>query len=99
LLEDQPKRLEQVQVVWVDAGYGGDKFALAVWLMIQARVEVMHRLSKGFEVLPKRWVVERTFGWLNWFRRLSKDYERLPEMSEAAIYAAMTRMMVRRLAA
>jgi putative transposase len=65
------------------------------------RAEVMHQLSEGFEVLPKRLVVERTFvfGWPDWFRRLSKDYERLPEMSEAAIYAAMTRMMVRRLAA
>ncbi len=99
LLEDHPKVLEQVKVLWVDAGYGGDKFALVVWLMIQARVEVMHRLTEQFEILPKRWVVERTFGWLNWFRRLSKDYERLPEMSEAAIYAAMTRIMLRRLTA
>ncbi len=51
------------------------------------------------EVLPKRWVVERTFGWLNQYHRLSKDYERLPEMSEAAIYAVMTRIMLRRLVA
>ncbi len=67
--------------------------------MIQARVEVMHRTQTKFEVLPKRWVVERTFGWFNQYRRLSKDYERLPEMSEAAIYAVMTRIMLRRLAA
>lgn len=99
LLEDHPAILERVKVLWVDAGYGGDKFALVVWLMIPARVEVMHRLTEQFEILPKRWVVERTFGWLNWFRRLSKDYERLPEMSEAAIYAAMTRIMLRRLTA
>lgn len=65
--------------------------------MIQASVEVIQRTEAGFEVLPKRWVVERTFGWLNWYRRLSKDYERLPEMSEAAIYAVMTRLMLRRL--
>lgn len=76
-----------------------DHFALAVWLMIQASVEVIQRQGAGFEVLPKRWVVERTFGWLNWYRRLSKDYERLPEMSEAAIYAVMTRLMLRRLTA
>ncbi len=99
LLEDHPEVLERVKVLWVDAGYNGDKFALVVWLMIQARVEVMHRLTEPFEILPKRWVIERTFGWLNWFRRLSKDYERLPEMSEAAIYAAMTRIMLRRLTA
>ena len=43
-------------------------------------------------------LVERTFGWFNWFRRLSKDYERLPEVSETTIYAVMTRIMVRRLA-
>jgi putative transposase len=48
--------------------------------------------------LPKRWVVERTFSWLGQNRRLSKDYERLPESSEAFIYAAMSRLMARRLA-
>lgn len=98
LLEERPELLEQVEVLWVDSGYDGDKFALAVWLMIQAHVEVIRRTDKEFEVLPKRWVVERTFGWFNQYHRLSKDYERLPEMSEAAIYAVMTRIMLRRLA-
>ena len=97
LLEEHPEVLEKVEVMWVDSGYNGDKFALAVWLMIQAHVEVMQRTGKEFEVLPKRWVVERTFGWFNQYHRLSKDYERLPEMSEAAIYAVMTRVMLRRL--
>jgi transposase len=49
-------------------------------------------------VKPKRWAVERTFGWLNGSRHLSKDYERLPEMSEAAIYAVMIRVVLKRLA-
>lgn len=97
LLEERPELLEKVEVMWVDSGYDGDKFALSVWLMIQAHVEVMRRTEQEFQVLPKRWVVERTFGWLNQYRRLSKDYERLPEMSEAAIYAVMTRIMLRRL--
>ena len=97
LWEEHPEILEKVEVLWVDSGYDGDKFALAVWLMIQARVEVMHRTQAAFEILPKRWVVERTFGWFNHYHRLSKDYERLPEMSEAAIYAVMTRIMLRRL--
>ena len=48
--------------------------------------------------LPKRWVVERTFAWLSQNRRMSKDYERLPESAEAFIYAAMSRLMARRLA-
>ena len=67
--------------------------------MTQAKVEVIKRQSKDFEVLPKRWIVERTFGWFNWYGRLSKDYEQLPEMSEIAIYAVMTRIMLRRLTA
>jgi putative transposase len=53
---------------------------------------------RGFKVLPRRWVVERTFAWLGQNRRMSKDYERLPESSEAFIYAAMSRLMLRRLA-
>jgi putative transposase len=53
---------------------------------------------KGFIVLPRRWVVERTFSWLGQNRRMSKDYERLIETSEAFVYVAMTRVMVRRLA-
>jgi putative transposase len=49
-------------------------------------------------LLPKRWIVERTFSWLSQNRRMSKDYERLPESSEAFIYVAMSRLMARRLA-
>ena len=53
---------------------------------------------KGFIVLPRRWVVERSFSWTRQNRRMNKDYERLPESSEAFIHVAMTRLMVRRLA-
>ena len=53
---------------------------------------------RGFQVLPRRWVVERTFSWIGQNRRMSKDYERLAESSEAFIYVAMSRLMVRRLA-
>jgi putative transposase len=49
-------------------------------------------------VIPERWIVERTFGWLNRYRRLSKDYELLPETSEAVIQVAMIHLMIRRLA-
>jgi putative transposase len=53
---------------------------------------------QGFEVLPRRWVVERTFSWIDYNRRMSKDYERLPESSESFIYVVMSRLMARRLA-
>ena len=53
---------------------------------------------QGFQVLPRRWVVERTFSWISQNRRMAKDYERLCATSEAFIYVAMTRLMVRRLA-
>ena len=52
-------------------------------------------LPRGFQVLARRWVVERTFSWLDQNRRMSKDYERLCATGEAFIYAAMTRLMVR----
>jgi putative transposase len=55
------------------------------------------KYGRGIEVLPRRWVVERTFAWLGKCRRLSKDYEYLPESSEAMIYLAMTRLMLKRL--
>ena len=54
--------------------------------------------QKKFVLLPKRWVVERTFGWLMNYRRLVREYERLPESEEAMIYLAMIRNMLRRLA-
>ncbi|BAZ05249.1 transposase [Calothrix sp. NIES-3974] len=69
LAEERPELLEKVEVMGVDSGYDGDKFGLAVWLMIPAQVEVMHRKEKQFEVLPKRWLVERTFAWFNQYRR------------------------------
>ena len=53
---------------------------------------------RGFKVLPRRWVVERTFAWISHNRRMAKDYERLCATGEAFVYAAMTRLMVRRLA-
>jgi putative transposase len=67
----------------------------------KVRLEIVKRSDhvKGFVVLPKRWSVERTFSWLGQSRRLSKEYERLCETSEALIYATMSRLMVRRLAA
>jgi putative transposase len=76
---------------------------LKAWAREWAKEEVLidwEKLlpPKGFELLPRRWVVERTFAWLGRYRRMSKDYERLCETSEAFIHVAMTHLMVKRLA-
>lgn len=88
---------EALQLIWVDQGYQGENFARVVAQLCGAKVEVIKRSETGFVVIPKRWIVERTFGWLNQNRRLSKDYELLPEMSEAMIQGAMMRLMLQRL--
>jgi putative transposase len=89
---------KKLRLVWVDGGYKAGLFA---WVTerFQFRLQQVLRSDeqKGFVVLPRRWVVERTFSWLNNCRRLSKDYEALTETSEAFIYIAMMRLMLRRL--
>lgn len=89
----------RLRLIWADAAYGGK---LISWVLTTCSwvLEIVKRSddAKGFQVLPRRWVVERTFAWFGRYRRLSKDYETLPETSEAMIYAAMSRLMVRRLA-
>jgi putative transposase len=101
VLHEAAEELSKLEVVWVDQGYSGKNFAQAVKQVCgqQVRVEVIERISKTFERLPKRWIVERTFGWLNRFRRLSKDYELYTEISEAMIYGSLIRLMVKRMAA
>jgi putative transposase len=88
-----------LKLVWADGGYQGP-IAAKPATDVGIKLEIVKRSddTKGFKVLPRRWVVERTFGWLNRERRLSKDYERTEESSEAFIYWGMTRLMVRRLA-
>ena len=89
----------RLKLIWADGGYRGE---LIDWVKgtLGWTLEIVEKLGgqHGFQVLPKRWIVERTFGWLNRSRRLSKDYERLPETSEAFVYVAMIRLMLRRLA-
>jgi len=91
-------RFPRPRLIWADGGYGGQLIAWARevggWLL-----EIVKRPAeqRGFQVLPRRWVVERTFAWLGRCRRLSKDYEALPESSEAWIQIAMIHLMLRRL--
>lgn len=88
-----------MRLIWADGGYAGE---LVRWVATVCGwvLEIIKRAEGvcGFAVLPRRWVVERTFAWLGKYRKLSKDYEALAETSEAFIYAAMVHVMVRRLA-
>jgi len=92
----------RLRLIWADAAYAGELIEWVRQLRERRRVklEIVRRQDsvKGFVVLPKRWIVERTFGWLNRCRRLSKDYEYLTSTSEAMIHVAMINLMVRRLA-
>lgn len=89
--------LRRLQRLWCDGGYEG----FAQWASEHYAfvVEVVERPAgtKGWVVLPKRWIVERTLAWLMRCRRLGRDYEYLPESSEAWIYLAMSQLMLRRL--
>ena len=86
--------------LYADAGYQGPVFQMAVKkIMAQVDVEIVKRSdqAKGFVVLPKRWVVERTLAWLNRCRRLAKDWECLNRKARAYLLLASIRLMVRRL--
>ncbi|MBD2730241.1 IS5 family transposase [Nostoc sp. FACHB-892] len=94
------QKISRLTTIWVDSGFDGMPFMQWVMDFYRWVVQVVLRPKehKGFVLLPKRWVVERTFGWLMGCRRLVRDYELLPETSETFIYLAMIRIMVRRLA-
>jgi len=108
LAEGLGRKLPRLELVWADGAYTG---GFREWAeeKLGWRVEVpyhrdrqlwrygLEEKPRGFRVLPRRWVVERTFAWLSQVRRLSKDYERLPQTAEAMIYWAMSRIMLRRL--
>ena len=92
--------LKRLWLIYTDGTYRGKTFVQSVFDTYGWLLEAVMRSDsqRGFRVLPKRWIVERTFGWLNGCRRLSKDYEGLPETSETFIYLAMIRLMLKQLA-
>jgi putative transposase len=91
--------LRRLKKVLLDGTYRSQPLRRWARKYLSLRLEIVQppKGQKGFTVLPKRWVVERTFAWLGKYRRLSKDYEQLPSVSESWIYVSMIHLMLRRL--
>jgi transposase len=89
-----------IKRIFADGGYSGRKMALTVWRTGAWRLQIVKRSdADGFAVLPKRWIVERTFAWISRNRRLARDFERYAVTVAAFVRLAMIRIMLRRLAA
>jgi putative transposase len=88
-----------VRKVFADGGYAGQLLDWVKGLIPQRglKIEIVKRIAPGFKILPKRWLVERTFAWLGRYRRLAKDYERKTKHSEATIYIASCKIMLAKL--
>lgn len=97
LLRNLHRASRRVRLIWADAAYTGKLSAWAADMTMTLQI-VPRRNRHAFEVLPRRWVVERTFAWISKHRRTVRDYERLPASHEAMILWAMTALMARRLA-
>jgi putative transposase len=91
--------LHTVKIIWADCGYSGAELLDWVSLQFECALTVVKKKKgvQGFHVLPRRWVVERTFAWLGRSRRLSKDYERKPTSSETQVYIASGRLLLRQI--
>lgn len=100
VLERIRNTFSRLRLIWADGGYAGQLLLWVRGFRHRLSMEIVKRTDdlKGFKLLPHRWVVERTFGWLGRHRRLSKDYEYLTETSETMIHVVMIGLMVRRLA-
>jgi len=100
LLKEARRVFVFLQRLFADGGYSGDETRAAAKRAGKVELEIVKRsdVAKGFVVLPKRWIVERTFGWLGRCRRLAKDFENLSRMQLAFVKLAMIRLMTRRIA-
>jgi len=97
VLERMGRRLHRLKIIWADGGYAG-RFVTRAKHTFGRVIDIVKRPEvRGSIVLPKRWIVKRTFGWLGRYRRLSKDYETLPVSSETMIQIAIINVMLHRL--
>lgn len=98
VLETLVGRFARLKLIWAHGGYAGQLIEWT-WTLSRWLLTIVKRNDdvKGFEVLPKRWIVERTFAWLGKYRRLSKDYETQVNSSETMIKIAMINLMLHRL--
>lgn len=112
VLQDAKTRFPRLSLIFADQAYTGDTLRQWVEKTLSCTLHIVNPPSRSgwyrsdeepppippITILPRRWVIERTLAWLGRYRRLSKDYEELPESEEAVIYAAMSWLMLRRLA-
>jgi len=98
VLDDIDQRFPTIKNVWADSAYGGELVTyVQQWCHFVLEIVRPAPDQRGFQVQPKRWIVERTFGWLNWDRRLSEDYEKTVQSSEAMIKISAIRLMLKRI--
>lgn len=84
-------------MIWAAAGYQGQEMIESVLMSTGIKLEISKRPKQRFEVVPRRWVVERSIAWVNRYRRLSKDYEYRTTTSESMIYMTGIRLMLKRI--
>jgi len=98
LVDDAQQRFPTLKKVWADSAYRGELVEYVTnWCRFVLEIVAKPKEQRGFQVHPKRWIVERTLAWLNFARRLSKDYERTVDSSETMVRVASIRLMLRRL--
>ena len=90
------RKFKSLKTIYVDAAYSGKNLQNWFMTMFYWTIKVIKRTDKGFKILPKRWIVERTFGLWNWYRRLSEDYEKECIFSKEHCEITMIRILLKK---
>ena len=97
VIHETHEQAKSLKTIYADSAYNRKGLPKWVRQTLGIQIEIVRKIARGFEVLPKRWIVERTFAWLNHDRRLSKDYERRTDSAEAMMHLGQIRRMLARL--